>query len=857
MSDSAVVTVSALGRMKRFLGVFSGGSRLPISEQGVEVFVHSVKPDGTKELHRWIGDDDTDSWPPAGATKLFRVVTTAWPLDLTVCKALRTADDHFYDCRITGHWSVGDAQTFLAEYAADIVSTETPLSESVIQSWMASVAAPRVLDAAGQYAIEDLRDCDALPMAWWEKRLCDWLGKCGVAVKVTGVRWSSAEAEAAEADALRQKEMKRLAEARQRERELELQEALSRAKYEEEKARIQVDGTLSDQERLHALQLLEKRHKKENIEADTEIENARRAAERAVLEHDLAVARLKKDAEAVAHAGEKRREIEDRHQEVLRELGEMRITLDKLADLPGNLLAKLGETTGPAAHKTAERLTSPEFRIPAQSLARLGYDVSPQMFVQCIRELSPRLREAIQVRMVQLQTRDIGAAKVQALPLNASLQFELKANMSGHLTVINVGTSGGIYVHVPNLYVTPEKAKVEEGRSYAIPGSMLMPWEELRRCGMDYVEIGPPGWEHLVAIVSEAPLVEARCVARASLDNPFVRLSAHEFAHLCVNIMERSQHVRGVGILSFLVGNGESRFGPSTPFNETPTIVVSQPLDFRRIPAGTHIAGRYTIREKVGNGSFGSVYRATKESIMRDVALKFLDPRADIHVLSDPDHIREAILGAQLDHPNIVRVNDAGVEQGVPYIEMEFVKGESAAAMLERKGNFSPREALRIVMEALAGLEVGWGKGVIHRDVKPENLLLDADGRVKLADFGLAKWTGTGCESQKSISGVKGSPAYMAPELWKGKPPSVQTDVYALGLTLYALLVGQPAFRAASIGEVMQMHLNAAILWDGETVRQPQDIQALVEEMTAKQPVDRPQDAAALRQRLDALQSVC
>ena len=214
--------------------------------------------------------------------------------------------------------------------------------------------------------------------------------------------------------------------------------------------------------------------------------------------------------------------------------------------------------------------------------------------------------------------------------------------------------------------------------------------------------------------------------------------------------------------------------------SETATVVVSQPLDFRRIPAGTRIAGRYRVCNKLGDGAFGTVYRATKESLKRDVALKFLDPHADSRLRSDPTHIREAILAAQVDNPNIVRVNDAGVERGIPYIEMEFVSGESAAAALSRKGKLPPREALRIILQALVGLEAGWRKGVIHRDVKPENLLLSVDGCVKLADFGLAKWTGTGGDSVTSVAGVKGSPAYIAPELWTGKPASVQTDIYAL-----------------------------------------------------------------------------
>jgi len=422
------------------------------------------------------------------------------------------------------------------------------------QSWMTKTVGPHVRDAAQSHSIDQLRERNALPAQWWQRQLCEWLEEYGISVRVSEVALRSAEAEAAEAEAARQRDLQRVAQARQRERDAELREAAARAEYEKGKAQIESDRNLSERERPHQLQMLEKRHRKELLEANTEIENARREAEKATLEHELTLARLRSDAEAVKRTETKEKEAEDHHKMVLQELGEMRAVLARLSDLPDNLLARLADQDARKANEAAERVVSPEFGFVASTLARLGFQVDRQGLVQYLREKAACDGQPVIVRKRELVTRDIGTCKVKALPVNTSLQFEFTSARAGYVTLLNIGTSGSVYVHVPNAYVAMERARVDGGRPYAIPGAELLPWERLRQFGLDYVEVGPLGWEHIAVLVSDEPLVNARALAKASSGAPFVKLTSDDIADLCDALSNAPADMWSAGVLSFLVG---------------------------------------------------------------------------------------------------------------------------------------------------------------------------------------------------------------------------------------------------------------------------------------------------------------
>ncbi|MBI1852985.1 MAG: serine/threonine protein kinase [Planctomycetes bacterium] len=193
---------------------------------------------------------------------------------------------------------------------------------------------------------------------------------------------------------------------------------------------------------------------------------------------------------------------------------------------------------------------------------------------------------------------------------------------------------------------------------------------------------------------------------------------------------------------------------------------------------------------EIGRGGMGRVFKARHRRLGRTVAVKFLPPE----VARDPEHQarfeREARALAMLDHPNIVRVYDAGGEGERAYVVMEFVEGPS----LSKESPMPVRRALDVAKQVCDALAYAHARGIVHRDIKPQNLLVDADGRVKVADFGIARIVAPGGErfDVTRASVAVGTPRYMAPEALAGAPPDPRMDVYSLGATLYDLVMGRP-----------------------------------------------------------------
>jgi serine/threonine protein kinase len=214
------------------------------------------------------------------------------------------------------------------------------------------------------------------------------------------------------------------------------------------------------------------------------------------------------------------------------------------------------------------------------------------------------------------------------------------------------------------------------------------------------------------------------------------------------------------------------------------------------------VAGRYRIESRLGSGGMSTVHLAFDERLERYVAVKLLAE----HLASDPAFVsrfqREALAAARLIHPNIVQVFDSGLDErrDQHYIVMEFIDGQSCAEILRDRGWLTVDETLPIVLGACAGLDYAHRKGVVHRDVKPGNLLLGADRAVKLADFGIAKATEQSSITQ--IGSVLGTAAYLAPEQGRGEEAGPPADIYALGVVAYQLLAGRLPFEGASLTEL-------------------------------------------------------
>ncbi|MFF5182759.1 serine/threonine-protein kinase [Streptomyces sp. NPDC000345] len=225
---------------------------------------------------------------------------------------------------------------------------------------------------------------------------------------------------------------------------------------------------------------------------------------------------------------------------------------------------------------------------------------------------------------------------------------------------------------------------------------------------------------------------------------------------------------------------------------------------------GRLINGRYRLLAKLGHGGMGTVWRAKDETVDREVAVK--EPRV-------PDHLpereranafermrREARAAARLDHPAVVNVHDVAVVDGQPWIVMELVHGRSLGSALQ-EGTLSAREAARIGLEVLGALEAAHAAGILHRDVKPDNILLGRHDRIVLTDFGIAQIEGE--TSLTDTGGFVGSPEYIAPERVLGQRPGPASDLWSLGVVLYAATEGVSPFRRSNTPATLQSVLNA------------------------------------------------
>lgn len=253
---------------------------------------------------------------------------------------------------------------------------------------------------------------------------------------------------------------------------------------------------------------------------------------------------------------------------------------------------------------------------------------------------------------------------------------------------------------------------------------------------------------------------------------------------------------------------------------------------------GRLIAGRYRLAEEIGRGGMGTVWRAEDELLGRQVALKQLHisphlTEDDVSTLFERTR-REARSAARIAHPNVVVVHDVVEDSGLPCIVMEYVPSTTLGDLLKGGGTISPDEAARIGRGMIAALRAAHAAGVLHRDVKPGNVLLGDDGRVVLTDFGIAMATGT--STLTKTGEVVGSIDFIAPERIRGRTPGPASDLWALGATLYQAVEGRPPFRKAT-----PIETGYAIAVDPlEPPLRAGPLTGLIEALLAKEPEDRP-----------------
>ena len=313
--------------------------------------------------------------------------------------------------------------------------------------------------------------------------------------------------------------------------------------------------------------------------------------------------------------------------------------------------------------------------------------------------------------------------------------------------------------------------------------------------------------------------------------------------------------------------------GATTDFDsaDVRTMQLDGPPHAGEIPSRL---GGYQIVKLLGQGGMGAVYLARQLSLDRDVALKVMKPRW----ASDPTFVsrftREAFAAAQLVHHNVVQIHDFGEDHGTQYFSMEFVDGQTLSDLVRRDTKLDAEVAAGYLLQAARGLKFAHDQHMIHRDIKPDNLMLNAQGIVKVADLGLVKTAGgavafepspgsPGVEAGVATAGppgqitradiAMGTPAYMAPEQARDAAHvDARADIYSLGCTLYVMVTGRPPFQGKTVLEILSKHATEPIVPpDAIVKRVPKALSEIIQKMVAKKPEDRYNDLGEVIKALE------
>jgi predicted Ser/Thr protein kinase len=266
---------------------------------------------------------------------------------------------------------------------------------------------------------------------------------------------------------------------------------------------------------------------------------------------------------------------------------------------------------------------------------------------------------------------------------------------------------------------------------------------------------------------------------------------------------------------------------------------------------GALFDGRYKILKRLGTGGMATVYLAEDQELGRRIAIKILNAK---HA-SDKQFVerfrREASSAAGLSHPNIVQIYDRGNAEGTYYIAMEVIEGRSLKELIIERGPSPIPVAVNYARQILAALRFAHRNGVVHRDIKPHNVLVDEDGRVKVTDFGIAR---AGASEMTEVGSIIGTAQYLSPEQARGAPVDDRSDLYSVGILLYELLTGQAPYNGDTPVEIAMKHLSAVPVPPSEKRPEvPPELDAVVRRALAKNPDDRYQSAEEMDADLNAI----
>src|SRR6266436_1212880 len=268
------------------------------------------------------------------------------------------------------------------------------------------------------------------------------------------------------------------------------------------------------------------------------------------------------------------------------------------------------------------------------------------------------------------------------------------------------------------------------------------------------------------------------------------------------------------------------------------------------VEKGRVLAGRYEIIALLGQGGMGAVYKARDKELDRVVALKLIRPE----LAKNPEVLRrfkqELILARQVTHKNVIRIFDLGQSDGIKFITMDFVEGQDLRSLLLEKNKLAPEQAARIMLQICRALEAAHAEGVIHRDLKPQNIMLDASGRILVMDFGIAR--SAYLPGMTQTGALIGTPEYMSPEQGRGEPLTERSDLFSMGIIFYELLTGKSPYHSdtplATLWKRMTEKVTPPVVLDPTL---PQALSNIVVKALEIEPKNRFASAREMAQQLE------
>jgi len=270
---------------------------------------------------------------------------------------------------------------------------------------------------------------------------------------------------------------------------------------------------------------------------------------------------------------------------------------------------------------------------------------------------------------------------------------------------------------------------------------------------------------------------------------------------------------------------------------------------------GEILKDRYQITSLIGEGGMANVYLASDKVNARFVAIKIIKEETAKDALNIARFQRELKAAAALIHPNIVRIYDCGEFDNRPFMVMEYVKGKSLKDVLNTRGMLSPTEAADIMLQLTDALSLAHNNHIIHRDIKPQNILLQHDGKIKLSDFGIATIPTAPSITQQDM--VLGSVHYMAPEVAKGSKANALSDVYSAGITFFELLTGKVPYEDSDAVKIAQKHIRVPLPSITQIDKKiPEGYERVVNKACAKHPLERYQSAKLMKNDIQKLMRI-